>query len=386
MAYAGSYVAVAKAGSDLVGACAGFYGQIDQEWELHSHIAGVTSKARGRSVGFALKTHQRAWALHRGLDRISWTFDPLVRRNAYFNLSKLAARPRTYLQDFYGPMTDGINAGDETDRLVAEWRLLDESVARACAGRPEEPDIDALLASGAVVGLSADGAGRPVVGAVDALTVLVGVPADIEQMRAVDRPSALAWRRGLRQVWGGLLAEGAQVSGFARTGWYVVRRCRGEAGRGRAAADTDAAGSAISDVVRYIHRAGRAARARRRRRRRRLGECVADASPLYSPEYVDGCAEVLRRFLVPALARSADVTAAGVAPALAAFKGNQMAKAALETAVLDAELRSRDVSLGEYLGAVHERVPCGVSVGIMGSVPELLEAVSAYVWRRVTSG
>lgn len=109
------------------------------------------------------------------------------------------------------------------------------------------------------------------------------------------------------------------------------------------------------------------------------GECVADASPLYSAEYVDGCIDVLRRFLVPALAQCADVTAAGVAPALAAFKGHQMAKAALETAVLDAELRLREVSLGEYLGAVRDRVPCGVSVGIMGSIPELLDAVAGYV-------
>lgn len=108
------------------------------------------------------------------------------------------------------------------------------------------------------------------------------------------------------------------------------------------------------------------------------GECVADASPLYSAEYVDGCADVLRRFLVPALAGSTDVTANGVAPALAAFKGQQMAKAALEAAILDAELRSRETSLAEHLGAVRERVPCGVSVGIMDTVDALLDVVDSY--------
>ena len=109
------------------------------------------------------------------------------------------------------------------------------------------------------------------------------------------------------------------------------------------------------------------------------GECAADVAPLYSAEYVAGCADVLRRFLVPALAAVRDVTADGVATALAAFKGNRMAKAALETAVLDAELRHLGISLGRHLGAERHRVPCGVSVGIMDSVPALLEAVGRYL-------
>ena len=76
------------------------------------------------------------WALARGLAQVSWTFDPLVRRNAYFNLAKLGARPRAYLVNFYGPMSDGINAGDDTDRLEAQWRLDDPRVFRASAGEP----------------------------------------------------------------------------------------------------------------------------------------------------------------------------------------------------------------------------------------------------------
>ncbi len=109
------------------------------------------------------------------------------------------------------------------------------------------------------------------------------------------------------------------------------------------------------------------------------GECVADESPLYSEEYVDGAADVLRRFLVPALARCDDLTAADVAGVLAPFRGHRMAKAALETAVLDAELRTRGESLAGHLGAVRDRVACGVSVGIMDSLPELLDAVAGYL-------
>jgi len=109
------------------------------------------------------------------------------------------------------------------------------------------------------------------------------------------------------------------------------------------------------------------------------GECVAAAEPRYSAEYTDGCADVLRRFLVPALLARPRLDATDIAPALAPFKGHRMAKAALETAVLDAQLRGSGTSFGQYLGAVADRVPSGVSVGIMDSIPELLDAVAGYL-------
>ncbi|MGH3447367.1 MAG: o-succinylbenzoate synthase [Nocardioidaceae bacterium] len=109
------------------------------------------------------------------------------------------------------------------------------------------------------------------------------------------------------------------------------------------------------------------------------GECVAMSEPLYSSEYVDGCADVLRRFLVPALAACPTLDANAVAPALEPYHGHQMAKAALEMAVLDAELRERGVPLSRELGATRDRVECGVSVGIMDSIPELLGAVESYL-------
>lgn len=109
------------------------------------------------------------------------------------------------------------------------------------------------------------------------------------------------------------------------------------------------------------------------------GECVAMAEPLYSAEYLDGCADVLRRFLIPALAEQERLDATVVGPALAAFHGHRMAKAALEMAVLDAELTARQVPLARELGAVRDRVPCGVSVSIADSVPELLDVVGGYL-------
>jgi o-succinylbenzoate synthase len=109
------------------------------------------------------------------------------------------------------------------------------------------------------------------------------------------------------------------------------------------------------------------------------GECVAMSDPRYSSEYIDAVADVLTRFLIPALAAADRLDAYAVGPALAAFKGHRMAKAALEMAVLDAELCAAGRPLARELGAVNDRVPCGVSVGIMDSVGELLDAVSGYV-------
>jgi O-succinylbenzoate synthase len=108
-------------------------------------------------------------------------------------------------------------------------------------------------------------------------------------------------------------------------------------------------------------------------------EFAADPQPRYCPEFVAGAELVLRDFLVPRAAALPSLTAALVGPAVSGIKGHELAKAALETAVLDAELRSYGMPLAMYLGAVRERVPAGVSVGIKESVAELLDDVERYL-------
>ena len=146
----------------LVGACVGFFGPPTHA-ELHSHIAGVVPAGLGRSVGFALKLHQRAWALRRRVAVIAWTFDPLIRRNAYFNLAKLGARPAEYLPNFYGAMDDAINGGTETDRMLVRWELRSGLAVAACAAKPPAVSADDERGRGAVVALSAGPDGRPVI-------------------------------------------------------------------------------------------------------------------------------------------------------------------------------------------------------------------------------
>jgi o-succinylbenzoate synthase len=116
------------------------------------------------------------------------------------------------------------------------------------------------------------------------------------------------------------------------------------------------------------------------------GECVAPSAPIYSSEFADGAQHVIREFLLPPLFAAGDVTAARLAAATARIVGHRMAKAALEMALLDAELRARGEPLATYLGGVHDRVACGVSVGITDTVAELIEVVQGHVddgYRRI---
>lgn len=116
------------------------------------------------------------------------------------------------------------------------------------------------------------------------------------------------------------------------------------------------------------------------------GECVAMAAPLYSSEFLDAADEVIRRWLAPAVFTRGDVAASELAGMWAPIQGHRMAKAAVEMAVLDAELRATSRSFARELHAVRDRVPCGVSVGIMDSIPELLDAVEGHLdegYRRI---
>ena len=116
------------------------------------------------------------------------------------------------------------------------------------------------------------------------------------------------------------------------------------------------------------------------------GECVAGEEPTYSSEYVDGAQHALINHLLPRLMGQPQIQAEDVGRLLRPVHGHQMAKAAIEMAILDAQLRARGESFGKYFGAVRSAVDCGVSVGIHRSIPELLETVGGYLeqgYRRI---
>jgi predicted GNAT superfamily acetyltransferase len=213
-AHSGNYVAGAYRGGRLIGAATGFLGLAGGHIHLHSFVAGVSPGGFGKGVGNALKQHQRAWALARGVLEVHWTYDPLILRNAYFNLHKLGATVTGYLPEFYGPMTDGINSGDLSDRLYVVWHLD--------APRTGEADVSGAVA---LVSRSGDRSGdEPVISAAAPVdgALTVAVPVDVEALRVRDRAAALRWRHAVRDALMTRLAAGWRISGITRDGRYLL--------------------------------------------------------------------------------------------------------------------------------------------------------------------
>ncbi|OCG75594.1 hypothetical protein [Microbacterium sediminis] len=166
-------------------------------------IAAAAPGHTDRGIGYTIKQHQRTWCLDRDIREIRWTFDPLMSRNARFNLVKLGAVAVAYTPSFYGEMIDAINRGDDSDRLVASW-ILD-----AAPRDPIEPDLDA-----------------PALGDVpidDAHGTWIGVPRDIDALRERDRDAAVAWRRQVRAQMLPLFEAGARATHFSRSGHYLLK-------------------------------------------------------------------------------------------------------------------------------------------------------------------
>jgi predicted GNAT superfamily acetyltransferase len=210
----GQYVVAAHREGELVGGSMGFRMEESGNPWLHSHITAVRGRARGRHVGFALKLHQRAWALQRGLVGINWTFDPLVRRNAYFNLTKLGASAERYLVNAYGDMTDPVNAGGPSDRYVAEWPVTGRRRAPA-AGPPDDADVVLCAASdGTPLASKPTGAARRI----------AWIPEDILLLRRRQPELAQRWRLASRAALLAAMEDGFVACAMTRDGWYVLER------------------------------------------------------------------------------------------------------------------------------------------------------------------
>ena len=224
LASSGAYVTIAEHHGNAVGASLAWFGLEDGRPILHSHMTATTPGEGGRGVGLALKRHQRSWCLERGVDEIHWTFDPLVRRNAWFNLTKLGATVTGYAVDYYGALPDGINAGDDSDRVLVRWDLGGAAAVAAAADQAVAPDAERMLAADVVVvlGLSADGGPVPGEKPRPGEPALCATPSDIEADRR-DRPThAREWRHALRAALGGALERGWRATGISRSGWYVL--------------------------------------------------------------------------------------------------------------------------------------------------------------------
>lgn len=160
----------------------------------HSHRLAVLPEARGLKLGSRLKWYQRDWCLARGIHHVRWTYDPLRAVNAALNISGLGAVASVYHTDYYGKMV-GINAGLPSDRIVADWYLTSQAVAK----RAEHQST--ALAKGRRIGL----------------------PRDLDALMASDPAAALKERLSLRQKLQEAFAKGEIIQDFDRqTAEYIL--------------------------------------------------------------------------------------------------------------------------------------------------------------------
>ncbi|MBC9718230.1 chorismate synthase [Streptomyces sp. TRM66268-LWL] len=193
----------------LAGAAVAVFGE-PADRDCYSFVAAARTSDRG--VGLLVKRAQREWAVQRGARTMRWTFDPLVGRNARFNLVKLGGTGTEYLVDFYGPMADGLNDGDESDRLTVTWDLT----APDATPRAEPP-----APTGDVIATAPDGAALAYR---EGDTVRCRVPEDIVRLRAADPDEGLRWRHAVREVFTQAFAEGYVATSMSRDGWYTLER------------------------------------------------------------------------------------------------------------------------------------------------------------------
>jgi|SRR5579871_3398248 len=191
-AHSGGQVLGAFDGPDLVGFTMAVAGWRDGKPFLHSHMTAVLDTHRNRGIGRSLKLFQREDALARGIERIEWTFDPLVTRNAYFNFMRLGAVSRRYLPNVYGITTSPLHGAIPTDRLVAEWHLRSRRVRELLVGKPTKA--------------------KP-----SQKTVRITVPSEMDELRHSDAARAREFQTSMREQFLKCFAKGYAVTAIERS-------------------------------------------------------------------------------------------------------------------------------------------------------------------------
>ena len=193
MIHSGAYLSGAFVDGECVGAAFAFPATTGG-LHLHSHMTAVLDSFRDKGIGYALKVDQYKWAKQNNYKEITWTFDPLVARNAKLNVLKLGVDISAYYPNFYGDMPDELNAGDESDRVMASLKVVgDVPTPKTAISTPDKS------------------------------AVLIAIPDDIVAIRGKDLAENLRWRRSVRDEFVSALARGGKVIGFSANNEYVVQ-------------------------------------------------------------------------------------------------------------------------------------------------------------------
>ncbi len=216
---AGAFWLGAFDGPGLVGIAYAFPSLHNGRAGFHSHLLAVAASHERRGIGCRLKLAQRERARALGLDEISWTFDPLLSRNAYLNFSKLGVISEKYIADFYGPQTSSPLHRNGTDRLWVMWQVGSKRVAeRLRENDARQKTLDALKHLEPLVRLN--GEGIPVLGdipaAISRQRIAIEIPAHMDRVERDDIPLARQWRAATRSAFTAALQSGFVVKDFCR--------------------------------------------------------------------------------------------------------------------------------------------------------------------------
>ena len=193
MVHSGSYLSGAFIENKIVGAAFAFPAT-NNGLHLHSHMTAVLPEYRDKGVGYALKIDQWNWAKKKNYSQLSWTFDPLVRRNAKLNIVELGVDISAYYPNFYGDMSDALNVGDESDRLMVSWST----------------DTNAPKARELITNLEPG-------------DILIEIPEDIVAIRSKNQSESMKWRRQVREQFMAAFEKNGKVIGFSANNEYVLR-------------------------------------------------------------------------------------------------------------------------------------------------------------------
>jgi predicted GNAT superfamily acetyltransferase len=186
---------------------------------LWSHMTGIRPDKQRSGVGTGLKWAQREWALQHGFEEIHWTFDPLQRGNAHFNLHLLGATAVSYIPNFYGIMNDNITGSLPSDRVIAEWRLRDPIVESLSLDRETRPKMPAPSSDSIL--LNMDERHMPIVRPLaDRAQCYVRVPPRLSDLQRQNEEAALAWRLAQRETLMPLLERGYRAVDFLSDGQF----------------------------------------------------------------------------------------------------------------------------------------------------------------------
>jgi predicted GNAT superfamily acetyltransferase len=224
-------------GERLMGFALGFVGLDEGQLVFHSHMLAVHPSRRECGLGFRLKLAQRATALARGFERITWTFDPLQSTNAHLNCHKLGVVANRYKINFYGEQTSSLlHRHIGTDRLWVDWFVKSKRVRdRVDTLQSDKAKFTARDQAKRLISMGADG--LPVTQPLDAgggAPILIDIPANINLLQQEKPEAAVAWRNATRAAFIDAFDAGYAVDDFLRSdgnrhtgGCYVLLRGTG---------------------------------------------------------------------------------------------------------------------------------------------------------------